>query len=162
MEQIIRWMVRRDMKEVLAIEKNSFEFPFTPEDFENELRRRDVVGMVSEVDGEVAGYILYSIRKHRMDIVVLAVAEKRRRQGVGERLVNMLKGKVNNQNKRRIRTHVRETNLPALIFFRKHGFLATTILKDFYETDCPDDCYVMEWEKEKDGKEAKETADSRA
>ena len=42
----IRWMIRRDMPGVLEIEKLSFEYPWTEEDFIRCLRRRNCIGMV--------------------------------------------------------------------------------------------------------------------
>ncbi len=44
----IRWMIRRDMPEVLAIEATSFEFPWLDDDFVRTLRRRNCIGMVAE------------------------------------------------------------------------------------------------------------------
>lgn len=42
----IRWMIRRDMQEVLEIEKSGFEFPWSEEDFIRCLRQRNCIGMV--------------------------------------------------------------------------------------------------------------------
>ena len=59
----IRWMIRRDMPEVLDIERDSFEFPWSEEDFMRCLRQRNCIGMVAErgdrvivemMDGEMA------------------------------------------------------------------------------------------------------------
>lgn len=44
----IRWMIRRDMAEVLNIEHDSFEFPWTEEDFLGCLRQRNCIGMIAE------------------------------------------------------------------------------------------------------------------
>ena len=49
----IRWMIRRDMSEVLEIEKSSFEFPWSEEDFIRCLRQRNCIGMVAEFDDRV-------------------------------------------------------------------------------------------------------------
>ena len=46
----IRWMIRRDMSDVLEIENNSFEFPWFEEDFIRCLRQRNCIGMVAEYD----------------------------------------------------------------------------------------------------------------
>ena len=40
----IRWMIRRDMPEVLAIEAASFEFPWLEDDFIRCLRQRNCIG----------------------------------------------------------------------------------------------------------------------
>ena len=51
----IRWMIRRDMADVLAIENASFEFPWLEDDFIRCLRQRNCIGMVaeSEPDGRM-------------------------------------------------------------------------------------------------------------
>ena len=52
----IRWMIRRDMPEVLAIEHASFEFPWCEEEFLRVLRQRNCIGMVAEYGERVVGY----------------------------------------------------------------------------------------------------------
>src|SRR4051812_2604533 len=44
----IRWMIRRDMAEVLEIERSAFEFPWFEEEFIRCLRQRNCIGMVAE------------------------------------------------------------------------------------------------------------------
>ena len=44
----------------------------------------------------------------------------------------------------RIMLEVRETNLPAQLFFRSLGFRATSVLKDFYQ-DSTEDAYMMQF-----------------
>ncbi|MDR2763385.1 MAG: ribosomal-protein-alanine N-acetyltransferase RimI, partial [Planctomycetaceae bacterium] len=55
----VRWMVRRDFPEVMAIEKNCFEFPWQEEDFQVCLKQRNCIGMVAEIDSRVAGFMIY-------------------------------------------------------------------------------------------------------
>ena len=45
----IRWMIRRDMPDVLGIESNCFEFSWTEDDFIRCLRQRNCIGMVAEM-----------------------------------------------------------------------------------------------------------------
>ena len=40
----IRWLIRRDMDEVLSIEQGSFEYPWTEEEFLCCLRQRNCIG----------------------------------------------------------------------------------------------------------------------
>ena len=44
----IRWMIRRDMPEVLEIEQLSFDYPWLAGDFSGYLRNRNVIGLVCE------------------------------------------------------------------------------------------------------------------
>ena len=55
----IRWMIRRDMPEVLQTETQSFEFAWTEEDFLRCLRQRNCIGMVAEQGEQVVGFMIY-------------------------------------------------------------------------------------------------------
>ena len=79
----IRWMIRRDMPEVLDIENGSFEFPWSEEDFIRCLRQRNCIGMVAEHDERVVGFMIYELHKNRLHILNFAVHEQLRRRGVG-------------------------------------------------------------------------------
>ena len=45
----IRWMIRRDMPDVMGIEVASFEYAWTEDDFLRCLRQRNCIGMVAEL-----------------------------------------------------------------------------------------------------------------
>ena len=140
----IRWMIRRDMAEVLAIEAESFEFPWLEEDFIRCLRQRNCVGMVAEHDERVVGFVIYELNKTRIQVLDFAVAAEYRRRGMGSQMVAKLIGKLSNQRRTRIAIEVRETNLPALLFFRANGLRAVSVLRDYYK-DTPEDAYVMQY-----------------
>ena len=140
----IRWMIRRDMPEVLEIERASFEFPWFEEDFIRCLRQRNCIGMVAEHAERVVGFMIYELHKTRLHILNFAVATNVRRRSVGRQMIDKLVGKLSSQRRTQITLEVRETNLPAQIFFREGGFLATNVLRDFYD-DSPEDAYVMQY-----------------
>lgn len=148
----VRWMVRRDMAPVLEIERESFEFPWREEDFVRVLRQRNCIGMVAEYCNpklpenqlEVAGCMVYEMDKTRIHLLTLAVAPEFRRRGVGSQMVDALVKKLSTQRRRRITLEVRESNLPAQLFFRTAGFRAVSVLRDFYD-DTDEDAYLMEY-----------------
>ena len=145
----IRWMIRRDMAEVLDIERASFEFPWFEEEFVRCLRQRNCIGMVAEHGDHVVGFMIYELHKTRLHILNFAVARGFRRQWVGRQMIEKLVGKLSSQRRTRITLEVRETNLEAQLFFRHVGFRATCVLRDFYE-DSPEDAYVMQYYHEAD------------
>ena len=57
-------------------------------------------------------------------------------------MLTKLMSKLSSQRRNRIVLEVRETNLPAQVFFRSLGFLATSVLQDFYQ-DTTEDAYLM-------------------
>jgi [ribosomal protein S18]-alanine N-acetyltransferase len=138
----IRWMIRSDCKEVLAIEKESFEFAWDETELINCLRQRNCIGMVVEANDEICGFMVYELHKNRLHILNFAVAEKYRRNGYGSAMVEKLVSKLSYQRRSRIVLEVRETNLVALNFFKSQGFRAVSLLKDFYE-ETTDDAIVM-------------------
>ena len=140
----IRWMIRRDMAEVLEIENHSFEFPWSEEDFIRCLRQRNCIGMVSEYDERVVGFMIYELHKSRLHVLNFAAHPSFRRRGVGEQMIGKLIGKLSHQRRSRILLEVRETNLEAQLFFRSEGFRAISVLRDFYE-DTVEDAYLMEY-----------------
>jgi ribosomal-protein-alanine N-acetyltransferase len=140
----VRWMIRRDMSDVLQIEADSFEFSWSEEEFIRCLRQRNCIGMVAEVNDKIVGYMIYELHKNRLHILNFAVANEFRRRGVGARMTAKLVGKLSAQRRTRILLEVRETNLAAQLFFRKQGFRAVSVLRDFYE-DTTEDAYVMQY-----------------
>ncbi len=140
----IRWMIRRDMNEVLEIEYNSFEFPWFEEDFVRCLRQRNCIGMVAEHGERVVGFMIYELHKTKLHILNFAVAPDLRHRGIGTQMVEKLVSKLSNQRRTHINLEVRETNLAAQVFFRANNFRAVSVLRDFYD-DSTEDAYVMQY-----------------
>ena len=138
----IRWMLRRDMEEVLEIENECFEFAWVEDDFMRCLRQRNCIGMVAEYQGRVVGFMIYELLKTKIHLLNVATFSEFRRKGVGTQLVAKLIAKLGNQRRSRITLEVRETNLPAQVFLRSLGFLAVDILRDFYD-ETNEDAYQM-------------------
>ena len=140
----IRWMIRRDMDCAMDIENESFEFPWSEDDFTRCLRQRNCIGMVAEHDDRIVGFMIYELHKTRLHVLNFAVAREARRLGVGTQMIDKLIGKLSQQRRSRILLEVRETNLAAQLFFRKCGFRAVSVLRDFYE-DTTEDAYLMQY-----------------
>ncbi len=144
MRTFIRWMIRRDMPEVLAIENASFEFPWSEDNFILCLRQRNFIGMVAEHNECVVGFMVYELSKQSIQLVNFATAPEARRQGVGKQMVAKLVRKLSAKRRTRLLLEVRETNLAAQYFFRDCGFRATSVLRDRYE-ETREDAYLFEY-----------------
>src|SRR5207244_11664061 len=114
----IRWMIRRDMPEVLQAEQESFEFSWTEEDFLKCLRQRNCIGMVAEHNEKVVGFLIYELHKAKLNVLNFAVHPSYRRVAVGRQMVAKLIGKLSSHRRTRITLAVRETNLAAQLFFK--------------------------------------------
>jgi len=137
-------MIRRDMPEVVAIEQEAFEFPWSEEEFTRCLRQRNCIGMVAEMADSVVAFMIYELHRAKLHVLNFAVVRSHRRLGIGSRMMDKLIGKLTPDRRGRIVLEVRETNLPAQLFFRSLGFRATSVLKDFYE-DSTEDAYLMQY-----------------
>ncbi len=140
----IRWIIRRDIPEVLDIEWHSFEFPWSEEDFVRCLGQRNCIGMVAEHDDRVVGYMIYELKGSSIHVLNFAVAAEYRRRGVGSQMVAKLITKLRAQGWTCIALEVRETNLPAQLFFRACGFRGVAVLHGRYE-DTGEDAFVMNY-----------------
>jgi ribosomal-protein-alanine N-acetyltransferase len=138
----IRWMIRRDMAEVLQAEQLSFEYAWTEEDFLRCLRQRNCIGMVAEHGEKVVGFMIYELHKNKLHILNFAVHPAWRRMGVGGQMVAKLISKLSSHRRTRITLEVRETNLAAQLFFHRQDFKAVRVLRTFYE-DSGEDAFLM-------------------
>ena len=68
----IRWMIRRDMPEVLAIEHASFEYPWCEEEFLRVLRQRNCIGMVAEHGERIVGFMIYELHRNKIQVLDFA------------------------------------------------------------------------------------------
>src|SRR3954468_19073985 len=98
----IRWMIRRDMAEVLEIERGSFELPWFEEEFIRCLRQRNCIGMVAEHGERVVGFMIYELHKTPLHVLNFAVKPDYRRRHVGRQMLDKLTLKLSAQRRTRI------------------------------------------------------------
>ena len=139
----VRWMIRRDMPTVCAIERYSFEFPWTEEQFLVCLRSRDCIGMVAEYEERVVGFMIYELFKQRLHLLNFAVHPDYRRNGIGSAMLAKLASKLVGR-RTSVMLEVRETNVEAQLFLKAVGFRAVSVLKGFYD-ESNEDAYLMQY-----------------
>lgn len=140
----IRWMIRRDMQEVLHTEQESFQVPWTEDDFLHCLRQRNCIGMVAECGDQVIGHVIYELHRNRLHILNMAIHPHHRRHHVGAQIMAKLIGKLSSHRRAKITLEIREGNLIAQLFLKSLGFVATRVVKGYYE-DTNEDAYFMEY-----------------
>ena len=140
----LRLMVRRDMPEVLDIERHSFEWPWEEEDFQRQLRGRNSWATIAEYEEQIVGYMVYELHKTLFNVVNFAVHPLHRREGIGRAMVDKLKGKLSMRRRHSITLKVCETNMDALLFFRAMGLNAVKVERNAYEHNNRD-AYLMRY-----------------
>lgn len=127
----IRWMVRRDLAEVLQIEVNS-QFAWNEEDFLKALRQSNCIGMVTELEDRVVGFMIYELHKKKIHIINLGIDPQFYRHGIGTQMIDKLLNKLCKFSRIAITAHIRESNLNAQLFFAAQGFRAIEVLRRYY------------------------------
>jgi len=149
----IRWLIRRDMLDVLVIENESYSEPWTEEgfiQFIHELRQRNQIGMVAEVDGQVVGFMLYELRKTSLYLINIAVHPCARRQGVARAMIEKLRSKLSPDQRSLLLADIRESNLLGQLFFRGVGMRAVKVMRKHYDNG--EDAYVFRYRCQKQSK----------
>ena len=140
----IRWLILADKDRVLEIEKGSFEYPWTEEDFLRALRQRNIIGMVAERGDAVLAFMIYELHKSKLHLANFAVDPDYRRHRIGTQMISKLCSKLASHRRTHITTQVRESNLAGQLFLRKCGFRCTKVERDYYD-DTREDAYLMRY-----------------
>src|SRR5262249_16025195 len=108
------------------------------------LRQRNCIGMVAEHGEKVVGFMIYELHKNKLHILNFAVHPAWRRLAVGAQMVGKLISKLSSHRRTRITLEVRETNLPAQLFFSRQAFRAVRVLAQFYK-ESGEAAFLMEY-----------------
>lgn len=120
-----RWMIRRDIAQVQAIDKHSYHLPWEEDDFLARLRHRNCIGVVAEWHDQIIGYMVYDLYPSHIQLTRLATHPNMRLRGVGRGMTRYLCDKLDS-NRRRIAVEFSEVGLEtAAPFFGRCGFNAT-------------------------------------
>lgn len=139
----LRWMIRVDLPQVTEIDARSFGGDAWPQDrFVDELRERNVIGMVAEADTSVVGFMVYQQRPDRLFVRRFAVHPDRRRRGVGSAMLAKLKEKLTPSRRRAVRCRVGEWNDAGIAFLAASGFRGVGVERG--AADDAGDVYVFE------------------
>lgn len=124
----IRWMIERDMPSVLQIDSLSFgSRSWSDKEFTHNLKQRDTIGMIAELDEEVVAFMVYELHKNRLHVINFAVHPKYRRMGIGSAMVEKLISKLSWQRRNRIEFDVYDDKLDTHLFLKSIGFRAEKI-----------------------------------
>lgn len=127
-----------DLEILYQIERECFTIEaFSKKHIALLLEDRNSVGLVAQIDGEVAGFIIGLI--HSVidgtkvgHVYTLDVAIKHRRKGVGMRLLKDLERILINRGVKTCYLEARTDNVAARELYHKHGYLEVEKLEDYY------------------------------
>ena len=132
----IRWQIRKDVGQCLAIDAATLDPSWCETDFLDCLRENNCIAMVAIRCERVVGFMVYALHRTSLNVLRFAVDPACQRQGIGTAMVARLIDKLNRQRRTRIEIDVPDHLLPMHCFLREMGFVATPSAED---------CYRFEW-----------------
>ena len=126
-----RPMLEADLDEVLSIECEAYDFPWSREIFRDCLR----VGYscrVLESDGAVDAYGMLQIAAGRARLLNLCVRRKLHRRGLGRRLLTLLIDVACSHHTDTVRLEVRPGNAAARRLYGSMGFTEVGVSRGYY------------------------------
>ena len=124
-------MSRADLDEVLELERSVQSHPWTAKNFEDALDA-GYEAWVLRSDTGLAGFCLAMVAPDVIHILVIAVAPKRQRHGLGCMLLKQVIERAKQQGQEGLLLEVRPSNTQALAFYRAQGFVQIGIRRDYY------------------------------
>jgi ribosomal-protein-alanine N-acetyltransferase len=136
-------MKHKHLDQVMQIETVSFAIPWTKRDFERELRDNPhAIYFVAQENGETIGYAGMWHVVNEGHITNVAVKPEKRRQGVGDRLLDALEAAAVERHMMGLTLEVRIFNTTAQKLYAKHGFRMEGFRKNYY-ADTGEDAIIM-------------------
>ncbi len=141
---IIRKFEPADLDDVLAIEYEAFPDPY-PVDVIIQLHEHGAGFIVAEVGRHVVGYNIFWIKEGIGHIIALAVGSHFRDMQVGSLLLEKSISILESNNIFTVSLEVRKSNVRAINFYVKHGFV-TIREEDNYYSD-GENAFIMQYQK---------------
>ncbi|GAB4824949.1 hypothetical protein Ancab_007821 [Ancistrocladus abbreviatus] len=125
------------VEDIVRMEKKIFpKHESLSKTFDEELGKKNCGLLYADVNGEVAGYAMYSWPSSLCaSITKLAVKEKHRRKGYGEALLRAAIAKCRTRNIQRISLHVDPSRNAAMNLYKKLGFRIDSLIEQYYSLD---------------------------
>src|SRR5262249_5721338 len=123
-------------------ERASFLYPWSSRFFLQELEVECARSLLVEVDGTIAGYVLFWLLPDEIDIHNIAVHRDFRRRGLGRLLLQQVATRAQRRLSIRVTLEVRVSNMPARKLYESLGFVSTGLRKGYY-SDNGEDALAM-------------------
>lgn len=139
---IIREMWWSDIPKVLEIEIISFSTPWTEMAFLNEIYNPASINKVAVHGNELDGYICATRVIDEGHILNIAVHPDVRQRGIANALLEKVIDELRKKGCKSLYLEVRASNISAVSFYEKYGFVSVGIRKNYY-TSPKEDAVVM-------------------
>jgi len=142
----LRSMTQEDIPQVTEIDREAFPTLWPPANYEREMKNGLAHYIVaSDEEGYIMGFAGLWLLVDEAHITNIAVREKHRRQGIGERLLIAIIELAIELGANLITLEVRASNSEAQKLYAKYGFIRVGLRRGYY-TDNREDAVLMSLE----------------
>ena len=131
------------IKRVAELEQKIFSDAWSEKEVESTVGQNHAFGAVAKENEQILGYFLCYFVIDEWEIARIAVSPDARRKGIGQRLFDYMLTICGEKEIARILLDVRESNLPAISFYEKNGFVLDGVRKNFYGGAQPENAILM-------------------
>ena len=140
---IIRSMCQADIDAVTAIEKMTYDFPWSAGIFRDCLLA-GYTNLVLDCDGRTVGYGIMSIAAGEAHLLNICIVKELLRQGIGGRLLGHMMQMARKESAERIYLEVRPSNKSAFHMYDSAGFKVLGVRENYYKArDGKEDAVVL-------------------
>jgi ribosomal-protein-alanine N-acetyltransferase len=131
---IIRKALKRDLAQVIEVNKQSLPENYPMEFFEMTLKSNPKLFLVAKKDRKIVGYIMSRAENsEKFHVISLAVLPEYRHKHVATKLLDKtIKTMSNPLNVFCVYLEVRQSNFPAISLYKKFGFEVRKSLERYY------------------------------
>ena len=126
----VRWMIHRDLKDVVAIDVAATCAPWSKDDYKSRLSQRNTVAMVIELPRVgrrkpvIVGSMVYQLHKQHVELERIIIKPEVQLRSFGRQLISELRSRLTRERRTRIKVTVEESNPRLLLFLQAVGFSA--------------------------------------
>lgn len=131
----IRPMTIKDCKAITHIDQVCFSDAWSLSMFEDLFHypvNHYVVAELKQENSLIVGFAGILTSVDTADIMNIGVLPEYRKQGIGEKLLQNMENLAIFSNCEQMMLEVRESNIPAIHLYRKHGFEPISVRKNYY------------------------------
>jgi len=127
-----RYMVDKDIDEILKIETSSNPHPWSKQNFLDCLQR-NYYCLIQELNQETSGFAIQSISLEEAHLLNIGIKEEFRGKGLGEDILNKVIIFSGSIGCRKVFLEVRVSNNKAISLYQKEGFKKVDIRRNYYQ-----------------------------
>lgn len=138
----IRSCKEQDLEVIKEIEQKNFPTPWPMASFKQILHRDSGMFLVAATGNEVWAYSIANVERdinlsrfqtrREGHLLKIAVAQKKRRQGIGTSLIKVLENNLQEEGIESMKLEVRVQNKGARKFYKTRGFEEKELIKNYY------------------------------